>query len=66
MSDVFLCVVRGFINVNKFEVRLLPSSHLKKKNLGIYKIYSCVSSIYIQIHCRESNRFMNFSRSVPA
>ena len=29
MSDVFLCVIRGAINVNKFEVRLLPSSHLK-------------------------------------
>ena len=28
MSDVFLCVVRGVINVNKFEVSLLPSSHL--------------------------------------
>ena len=30
MSDVFLCVVRGVINVDKFEVRLLPSSHQKK------------------------------------
>ena len=28
MSDVLLCVVRGVINVNKFEVSLLPSSHL--------------------------------------
>ena len=28
MSDVFLCVVRGVINVNRFEVRLLLSSHL--------------------------------------
>ena len=30
MSDVFLYVIRGVINVNKFEVRLLLSSHLKK------------------------------------
>ena len=29
MSDVCVCVVRGVINVNQFEVRLLPSSHLK-------------------------------------
>ena len=29
MCEVFLCVVRGAINVNKFEVRSLPSSHLK-------------------------------------
>ena len=28
MSDVFLCVIRAVINVNKFEIRLLPSSHL--------------------------------------
>ena len=28
----FLCVVRGVINVNNFEVRLLPSSHLKNGN----------------------------------
>ena len=34
MFDVILCVVTGVINVNKFEVRLLPSSHLKiKKNV---------------------------------
>ena len=26
MSDVFLCVIRGGINVNKFEVRSLQSS----------------------------------------
>ena len=30
MSDVLLCVVRSIINVNRFEVRYLPSSHLKK------------------------------------
>ena len=30
MSDVCLRVVRGVINVNKFEVRLLPSSHLNR------------------------------------
>ena len=35
MSDVFLCVVRGVINVNKFEVRLLLSSHLKKITFGM-------------------------------
>ena len=29
---VFLSVVRGVINVNKFEVRLLPSSHLYLQN----------------------------------
>ena len=29
MCDVFLCVVRGVINVNKSEVRSLPFSHLK-------------------------------------
>ena len=31
MSNVFLCVAKGVINVNKFEGRLLPSSHLKKR-----------------------------------
>ena len=29
----FLCVVRGVINVNKIEVRLLPSSHLLLQNI---------------------------------
>ena len=29
--NVFLCVISGVTNVNKFEVRLLPSSHLKIK-----------------------------------
>ena len=42
MSDVFLCVVRGVINVNKFEVRSLPSSHLKNMDheteINIYTI----------------------------
>ena len=33
MSDVIVCVVRGVINVNKFEVRLLPFSHLKKPRI---------------------------------
>ena len=36
MSDVFVCVVRGVININKFEVRLLPSAHLKT-TCKIYK-----------------------------
>ena len=27
MSDAFLCVVRGVINVNKFELRLLPKTN---------------------------------------
>ena len=28
MPDVFLCVLSGVIKVNKFDVRLLPSTHL--------------------------------------
>ena len=36
MSDVLLCVIRGVINVNKFEVRLLPSFHLNKWLLANY------------------------------
>ena len=41
MSNVFLCVASGVINVNKFEVRLLPSSHLKT----IHHHFTYISSI---------------------
>ena len=37
MSDVFVCVVRGVINVNKFEVRLLPSSHLNVRLVSMWQ-----------------------------
>ena len=55
MSDVFLCVVRGIINVNKFEVRLLPSSHLNVR--ARYQLsypdriqFCYVNSEFIQLH----------------
>ena len=54
MSDVFLCVVRSVINVNKFEVRLLPSSHLKSKfmELPTSLIFTDLSDCHMVQDCR--------------
>ena len=49
MSDAFLCVVRGVINVNKFEVRLLPSSNLKCTDLITIDRYKHKIITYINI-----------------
>ena len=60
MSDVFLCVVRGVINVNKFEVRLLPSSHLNVLNvlLAVYHTV-LVKCLYLGEYYRLMNYYVN-------
>ena len=44
MSEVFLCIIRGVIIVNKFEVRLLPSSHLNIQH--VYSYFSYILNMF--------------------
>ena len=61
MSDVLLFIVRGVINVNKFEVTLLPS-HNKKYHSGIRGIYITNTSTTM-VFANEKTRFTTITVS---